>query len=136
MLLHNFLIHFHLGNLVSSLKNRVKKPWKGRLHIEVEACVTFISFYFRSWHQRSVMSISPAGGEEGAYFFCLEGDGSKAKSWKIDGIVSPVLSGVVARKIFVIFATFADFSGSFSAFSLSKSRILLHLLFLRFLGQM
>ena len=36
MLLHNFLIHFRLGNLVSSLKNRVKKPWKVRLHIEVE----------------------------------------------------------------------------------------------------
>ena len=67
------------------------------------------------------MSISPAGGEEGAYFFCLEETGVGGKSWKIDGIVSTVLSGVVARKILVIFATFADFSGSFLAFSLSKS---------------
>ena len=50
MLLHNFLIRFRLGNLASSLKNRVKKPWKVRLHIEVEPCVIFISFYFRSLH--------------------------------------------------------------------------------------
>ena len=42
--------YFRLGNLVSSLKNRVKKPWKVRLHIEVEPCVIFISFYFRSLH--------------------------------------------------------------------------------------
>ena len=128
--------YFRLGNLVSSLKNWVKKPWKVRLPIEVEPCVIFISFYFRSWHQRSVMSISPAGGEVGAYFFCLEETGVGGKSWKIDGIVSTVLSGVVARKILAIFATFADFSGPFLAFSLSKSWILLHLLFLRFLWQM
>ena len=74
--------YFRLGNLVSSLKNRVKKPWKVRLPIEVEPCVISISFYFRSWHQRSVMSISPAGSEEGAYFFCLEETGVGAKVGK------------------------------------------------------
>ena len=57
----------------------------------------------------------------GAYFFCLEETGVGGKSWKIDGIVSTVLSGVVARKILAIFATLADFSGPFLAFSLSKS---------------
>ena len=61
------------------------------------------------------MSISPAGGEEGAYFFCLEETGVGGKSWKIDEIVSTVLSGVVARKILVIFC---DISESFLAFSL------------------
>ena len=39
-----------------------------------------------------------------------------------------------ARKILVTFAIFADLSGPFLASSFSKSRILLHLLFLRFLG--
>ena len=35
-------------------------------------------------------------GGEGVYFFCLEDTGVGRKSWKIDGIVSTVLSGVVA----------------------------------------
>ena len=35
-------------------------------------------------------------GWEGAYFFCLEETGVGHKSLKIDGIVSTVLSGVLA----------------------------------------